>query len=300
MTKIAELYGIPTDINPPGPDWSTLVAAQHCPYLDRKCQKNRKSESELTIGSCTLYFRKGSDTIMICPFRLLERQQIFMDCTHLLTLHQPGNELHIVREVEVPGGSIDYCLASVRNDKVVDFVGIELQTLDTTGTVWPERQRFLREHKIPVAAEKDLTSKKKAGLNWKMTAKTILVQLHHKIETFEHLCKHLVLVTQDHLIEYMRKEFSFGHLKAARLGDPMHFHSYALEKGETGFKLNLSEMWSTDTAGIAECLEMEAEPKVEMEIILALIRSKISEKTLMTAKPPEPPSSLVSEAREEG
>ena len=34
---------------------------------------------------------------------------------------------------------------SALNNKVRDFVGIELQTLDTTGTVWPERQRLLEE-----------------------------------------------------------------------------------------------------------------------------------------------------------
>ena len=80
---------------------------------------------------------------MICPNRLLERKQIFLDCLHLLTLHEPGNELHVVQEVAIPGGSIDFFLVSTRNDKVVDFVAIELQTLDTTGTVWPLRQRFL-------------------------------------------------------------------------------------------------------------------------------------------------------------
>jgi hypothetical protein len=297
MTKIAELYGISTDIDPPGSDWATVVASQQCPYLGRKCLKNRKSEAGLTIGSCTLYFGQESDTIMICPFRLLERQQVFMDCIHLLTLHQPGNELHIVKEVDVPGGSIDYCLVSVRKNKVIDFAGIEFQTLDTTGTAWPERQRFLHDHKIPVL-EEDRKSKSKVGVNWKMTAKTILVQLHHKIKTFENLSKHLVLVNQDHLMAYMRKEFSFGHLEAARPGDPMHFHSYALEKEETGFKLKLSERWSTDTAGIAKCLKMEAEANVELEIIIKQLESKISASTLMVMSPPEPPSSLAEEAKE--
>jgi hypothetical protein len=42
------------------------------------------------------------------------------------------------------------------------------------------------------------------GINWKMTAKTTLVQLHHKIQTFEELGKHLVLVLQDGLMNYMR------------------------------------------------------------------------------------------------
>jgi hypothetical protein len=27
---------------------------------------------------------------------------------------------------------------------------------------------------------------KKSGMNWKVTAKTVLVQIHHKIQTFEH------------------------------------------------------------------------------------------------------------------
>ena len=81
--------------------------------------------------------------MMICPFRLLERNQIFLDCIHLLSLHEPGNQLHVVPEVAVPGGSLDYFLASVRDGKVKDFVGVELQTMDTTGTVWQARQRFL-------------------------------------------------------------------------------------------------------------------------------------------------------------
>jgi len=59
--------------------------------------------------------------------------------------HEPGNELHIVSEVSIPGGSVDYFLVSAKDGKVKDFVGIELQTLDTTGTVWPERQRLLKK-----------------------------------------------------------------------------------------------------------------------------------------------------------
>ena len=84
-----------------------------------------------------IYGRASPQPVMICPFRLLERSQVFMDCVHLLTLHEPGNELRIVPEVAVPGGSIDYCLVSVRRGKPRDFVGIELQTMDSTGTVWP-------------------------------------------------------------------------------------------------------------------------------------------------------------------
>lgn len=233
---------------------------------------------------------------MICPFRLLEKRQIFFDCIHLLTLHEPGNELHVITELNVPGGSIDYCLVSVRTGKAIDFVGIELQTLDTTGTVWPERQRFLHQHRVRVRAE-DRKSTKPFGLNWKMTAKTILVQLHHKIRTFEHVSKHLVLVAQDYLIAYMKKAFSFGHLQAARLGDPMHFHSYSLvEELEGKLRLQLGERLSTDSEGIAKCLGLQGEANVELEAMLKQLGAKISAQTLLSVEQPPPTASRIEDA----
>lgn len=274
MSKVVELFGLPTSNN--ALNWIEIVSSQHCPYLDRKCLKNRKSEPEISIGTCTMKYGQGD--VIICPFRLLERRQIFLDCFHLLTLHEPGNELHVVSEIEIPGGNVDYFLVSVNNGKVMDFVGIELQTLDTTGTVWPERQRFLSTKGIPVKQD-DIASKKPYGMNWKMTAKTILVQLHHKLTTFEHLNKHLVLVIQDQLMTYMRKEFSFDHVKDAKLGDSMHFHSYALNP--TGLRLQLGPRHSTDVVGMELCLGLQSEAKIELEIILTKLQAKISEKTLL-------------------
>lgn len=279
-TRVAELYGLPT-IQPA--DWKAVSTSQQCPFLNRKCLKNRKSEPDLTIGTCTMVYSSQSQPVMICPFRLLERRQIFIDCVHLLSLHEPGNELRIVAEVSVPGGSIDYCLVSVRDAKPRDFVGIELQTLDTTGTVWPERQRFLRQHKVRVKRA-DTSSIKPFGMNWKMTAKTILVQLNHKIATFEHVSKHLVLVLQDCLLDYMRREFAFDHISGVRSGDPMQFHAYELRQDPTCYTLNLKDRISTDTAGIATCLGLQAEPRVELQTMLDQIELKLPQSTLLTVQ----------------
>jgi hypothetical protein len=286
MTKVIELYGHPTSQSL---SWSDIISNQHCPFLSRKCFKNRKSEPDITIGTCTVSHGREARNIIICPFRLLERSQIFIDCIHLLTLHQPGNELRLVPEIAVPGGSIDYCLTSVRSGKVIDFTGIELQTLDTTGTVWPDRQRFLQHHDIPVR-DVDVASRKGFGMNWKMTAKTILMQLHHKIHTFEHLSKHLVLVVQDCLIDYMQREFSFEHIQDARLGDPMHFHSYELLAETSGYRIQLTERWSTDANGIAQCLGLQTSPRVELEAMLRQIEAKLPQSTLLSVGQPLPVS----------
>ncbi len=277
-TKVAELYGLPT-FQPA--DWKAVAAGQRCPFLNRKCLKNRKSEPEVTIGTCTMSYGRQPRPVMICPFRLLERSQIFTDCVHLLKLHEPGNELRIVAELAVPGGSIDYGLVSVRDGKPRDFVGIELQTLDTTGTVWPERQRFLQQYKVRVKRE-HTASDKPFGMNWKMTAKTILVQLNHKIATFEHLGKRLVLVLQDCLLDYMRREFAFDHIKGVRDGDPMQFHAYELRQEAPAYTLKLKERISTDTAGVAVCLGLQADTKVELQAMLEQIEAKLPQSTLLT------------------
>jgi hypothetical protein len=272
MTKIAEFYGLPVVISSPG-DWAAVVGAQTCPFLNRRCLKSRKSDSSQTIGTCTLLHGQSRRPVMICPHRLLDRRQIFLDCLHLLTRHEPGNELHLVSELSVPGGSVDYCLASVRNAKVVDFTGIELQTLDTTGSAWPERQQFLRSAGVKV---KTATSDGGFGMNWKMTAKTALVQLHHKVDTFEHIGRHLVLVLQDHLMDYMRQEFSFDHLSPSKLGDPQHFHCYQLIPHQQTYRLQLKERWSTDATGIAKCLDPKTQARVELDQIVRQIEAKVS------------------------
>jgi len=279
MSAVVELFG--TSAEKRGVDWNKLIEQQQCPFLGKRCYKIRKSDPDTSIGSCAVLYGQPPAPIIICPTRLIERRQIFADCFHLLTTHEPGNELHIVSEVSIPGGSVDYFLISVKAGEVKDFVGIELQTLDTTGTVWPERQRLLKKLGVRrTTAGED--SSKSFGMNWKMTAKTILVQMHHKAQTFEHVHKKLVLVVQDRLLAYMTREFNFAHLKnpAAR-GDSMHVHAYRCDRQpDKSFKLILESQLSTDTDGIATCLGLQAEARVELEQILQALQRKLSLGTL--------------------
>lgn len=281
VNKVVEFFGNPSSNS--SINWPNVVGEQSCPYLGKRCYKVRKSDSGVSIGTCTVLYGKQNNPIVICPTRLIERRKIFVDCLHLLSGHQPGNDLHIVSEVTIPGGSVDYFLVSVRDGKVKDFVGIELQTMDTTGTVWPERQRLLRDLQLPRADEGEF-SDKPFGMNWKMTAKTILVQMHHKIMTFEHVGKKLVLVVQDHLLEYMGREFNFGHLNnPASMGDSMQMHAYRLDENPSGgYRLNLASRISTGSDGIATCLGLQAEARVELDMIMGILQSKISMATLFT------------------
>jgi hypothetical protein len=276
MYKVVELFG--SNTNNKNHNWKDSIAKQWCPFSNKPCYKIRKSQPDIAIGTCTVRYGTNDQSIIICPNRLLQNRKVFIDCMHLLHLHQPGNDIHVVPELLIPGGSVDYVIASVKDNKVKDFVGLEFQTLDTTGTVWPERQKFLADMGLDSAKKEN---NKPFGMNWKMTAKTILVQLHHKIITFEYLQKHLALIIQDIFLEYMKKEFNFSSINnSALIGDSLQFHSYSLTGGQN-ILLKLKERLSTNSIGIAECLGLNAEKNVELEIMLEAIEKKISDKTLL-------------------
>lgn len=279
MSRVSELFSF--SVNRKDIDWKEVIERQECLYTRKRCFKVRKSEPDVSIGTCTVKYGESLDNIIICPHRLLERKQIFTDCLHLLTRHVPGNELHLIPEVSIPGGSVDYFIASADdNRKVRDFVGVELQTMDTIGTVWPERQKTIKE--LGLRSEEGIPYRT-FGMNWKMTAKTILVQLHHKIRTFENLDRHLVLVLQEQLLDYIKKEFSFSHVSQHPLiGDSMHFHSYGLKAAGDQFKLFLQERYSTNSDGISRLLGLNAEADVEFDEMAGILEGKISDETVFT------------------
>ena len=276
MSRVLELYGAPTSIH--GRDWSATVHGQQCPFLGSKCVKIRKSQPDVSIGTCSVAHGREPRPIVICPHRLIQNSTVFIDCIHLLARHRPGNEFHLLSEVTIPGGSVDYFLVSANNRKVSDFVAIELQALDTTGTVWPERQRFLNDARV-ATDDSEYTSRKSFGINWKMSAKTILVQLHHKVETFQSVNKHLVLVVQDVFLEYMRREFAFDHVEAANPDDALHFHGYEFQTSSDANRLQLTNRLSTDADGVARCLGLQASASVNLTDMISGIERRLSDNT---------------------
>ena len=69
-------------------------------------------------------------------------------------------------------------------------------------------------------------------------------------------------------------------------------HSYSLEEEGGVLRLQLVEQFSTDAAGIARCLGLQSEAKIELREIIRQIEAKLSDQTLLTIETPPPPDSL--------
>ena len=270
--KVNELFGRYTN-GEVFPDLKEVLKDQSCPYRsDGICQKMRKSQPSIKIGTCSVCLgRNAKEPYIICPYRLTEKNRIFNDCLSLIDV--TGNDLYLIPEVSTVAGNIDYILAAVRDDQLSDFVGIELQTLDTTGTIWPHRQEMLRLNNYGVP----LVDLKSVGINWKMTAKTILAQLVQKTQLFSHVGKSIVLVLQEPLYEDMCLKFDFSKVHQSHPSDTMHFHVYSFKSSATKMNLSLSKNTSITATDFEKVMGMNEDPDKWLEKLTESIMGKVSE-----------------------
>jgi hypothetical protein len=227
--------------------------------------KQRKSKASQTIGSCIVGCQ--DQPLIICPHRFLTGNQIFHDAIPLLVA---GLEYAVLSEIAMPGGSVDYFLIGMDTGTVKDYSGIEIQSLDTTdsGAIWQARDDALQGAMLDSYGY---------GINWKMSAKTILMQLHHKALAFEALHKKLILVLQQTFFEYMCREFQTDHIHDAAETDAVHFHMYDMSLQNGALDLHLVGRKSTDILGIERMLTLGRAAEIMEEDVLARIQGKMTQ-----------------------
>ena len=102
-------------------DFAQIMAAQQCPFLGRRCIKQRKSDASQTIGACTVGFQ--GNPLIICPHRFIAGNQIFLDCLALLGPTESGLDYFAVPEISMPGGTVDYFLVATRGPFPLESTG---------------------------------------------------------------------------------------------------------------------------------------------------------------------------------
>ncbi|MGA2387165.1 MAG: NotI family restriction endonuclease [Candidatus Bathyarchaeia archaeon] len=261
MKKPLEFYGI--QVSKPT-DWAKVLRFELCPFLNKKCVKQRKSNPQQTIGACTIGF-KDDLPLIICPHRFLQHNKIFVDSVPLLA---KGEKYFVLPEISMPGGNIDYFVISEVKGDIIDYLGLEIQGLDTTGSggIWAAREDLKKG---------EFGDNYSYGINWKMSAKTILIQMHHKGQAFESLGKKLVLVTQKSFFDYMTREFRTRHLHEAVGEDAIQFQIYDCIQLEGCFELVLTTRKSTDVIGMEEMLKLGREPTISEEEVVRRIKAKM-------------------------
>lgn len=182
--------------------------SETCPINGAPCQKT--FNDGVISGVCAIK-PITSDPVICCPIRLYaDDYRILSDIADRVfgaglsliagreavkhaTTHQKecigvfgkgwGGELRLPQKSKKGGYFVDWVLARLSPaGQLLEFVAIEVQTIDTTGTYRPGYEALVKDRSI---------EKTSVGLNWENVAKRILPQLIYKGQILqrEELCK---------------------------------------------------------------------------------------------------------------
>ena len=206
-SRITEFFGYAPD------DYSTAARTarenQTCPFIDDKCTKTLRDGS--ISGACTIKPMR-SGPVICCPYRLYSDDykilldvaeqafgsdvDLFQGRTARLAVPIPGRSRIAVfgkrwgKELRLPkrglSGAyfVDWILAKLSDSgQVLEFVAVEVQSIDTTGNYQAERLAHL--------AETMFEGRTTAGFNWENVNKRILPQIIYKGHVLrqEKLCR---------------------------------------------------------------------------------------------------------------
>ncbi|SRR5579864_787522 len=201
-SNIAELFGYSPDDQ--SPEAKKARRFSKCPFIGATCTK--KLSDGTISGVCTLK-PVTSGPVICCPVRLYANDyQVLKDVAvqsfgpgidliigadagrqNIKKRHKPciavfgkrwGKELRLPSRAKNAGGSrgayfVDWILAHVdAAGKLIGFVAIEVQSIDTTGNYQAERRAYLKKGSF--------SGKSTAGLNWENVNKRILPQIIYK------------------------------------------------------------------------------------------------------------------------
>lgn len=192
-------------------DWSKPAIAHResetCPFLQAPCTKLFSDRSR--SGACSVSIHGAAQPVVICPNRLYaSKYTVLQDVATMAfgpncTIIHPGEyekvahdgsfvvafgkrfgkELKLPRREGRGGYFVDWILARIgKNSQLAEFVAVEVQAIDTTGSYGPE-VRALRAGSRTVGTSQ-------AGLNWENVNKRILPQIIYKGHVLrrENLC----------------------------------------------------------------------------------------------------------------
>ena len=242
-----EVFGNDAIIQSEG--FKSALNQQYCKYIKGTCVKPRKSEPHIKVGICTLGSTVAGGLeikpVIICPQRL--KEDIMFETIRQKYLKHWQN-VKWIQEVNIGvGGSVDYVAVEVdQNDRVKDFLCVELQAGGTTGSPYPA----IEELKKYGSFQQNTYS---YGINWANEfTKTMMQQAYKKGKIVESWGRKIVFVIQDVAMDYIQKSCDCTKVVPQDDKMPVDFCMFSLKwhKDTKEWNLQYHNILSTTIDGI--------------------------------------------------
>lgn len=204
-----------------------------CPFIKSRCPKRSTQLPDEPYPVCTLWRRStgepdpGRDLIFVCPKRFYAVDFLTEVIEHCWPGEKPKNP-RVAPEVKMAGfGNVDFVIADVQDDgEVEQFLSVELQAIDITGSVFPAYQAL--------RAGADLERRPTYGLNWDNVYMRYVTQLIRKGYFHHHWKSKIVAVIPEQVYQYITSRADFirsADVKSAQVN--IIFMTYRLESDPT-------------------------------------------------------------------
>ncbi len=202
LAVIGEILG-----QPAGTMRSPANADYLCPFIDSRCIK-RSHISGVPYPVCSIYqSARNQRLICMCPKRFYQAQIAQDVIKHCWRGETPKNP-KVAYEVKMEDfGNVDMVVADVapKTGKILEFVSVELQAVDCTGSVEPAYSAVINN-------VDGLAERPSYGINWANVRKRYIAQLITKGFFHHHWGTRMVSVVQTPLYDYLQSELGFDEL----------------------------------------------------------------------------------------
>lgn len=223
---IGEVLGEPASLmrNP-------VNAGYLCPFVNTKCTK-RSHQVSGPFPVCSIYRWQGRGSkksqaglVCVCPNRLFQAEIIQDVLRHCWPGAQPANP-QIAYEVKMADfGKVDCVIADIDDShKINQFVSVELQTVDITGSYFPAYAALVNSQL--------LSKPPQYNFNWRNVYKRYIMQLIFKGFFHHHWNTRIVAVMQDVLVDRLWETGGFNELPVEQSN--IVFLSYRMVQDHAG------------------------------------------------------------------
>lgn len=266
-------------------DAQLAIKQQYCRFIRTTCVKPRKSEPHIKVGICSLgsTVNKGTEVnpVIICPQRF--KEEAMFETIRKKYLSSWSN-VKWVQEVSIGvGGNVDYVAVEVDKDnRVVDFLCVEIQAAGTTGTPYPYVKELLEYGHYTDS------TKPSFGINWANEfTKTMMQQAYKKGKIVESWNRKIVFVLQDLAMEYLQATSDCSLLTDYNPNSPVDFCSFNLDWVDgRGWTLTHKQIKSTTIEGVNRIIggAKVSEYPTPDEFICNIVKKGIADGIFMSTK----------------
>jgi hypothetical protein len=211
----SEIFGYPYSNT--GKKAKDIRSKHWCPFVDKVCYKQSRL-IRYPFGVCSAHF--NNEEVALCPRRFLDGYAVFTDLAehHFKTV----NDILVFPEIRLKDvGSFDFVMVKHKSMsfEIEDFVAIEFQTGQTTGT-----GKLVEGLKDYVSGKTVHNKSYGFGLNLYDVWKRSFTQILNKGVIMEHWQKKIYWVVQEPVYKYLETRYN---LKSLDL-QPDHSTVFAL------------------------------------------------------------------------